>query len=55
MLNLVQTKQYYGGILHYDAMTWEAYKKCWLKTHTTYEYFDSLDHPDYEKAVKGIE
>lgn len=55
LLNLVQTRQYYGGILHYDAMTWESYKKTWLKTHTTQEYFDSLDQPDYDKAVKGIE
>lgn len=55
LLNLFQVRQYYGGVLHYDSMTWKAYQKIWLKSHTTYEYFDSLEHPDYEKAVKGME
>jgi hypothetical protein len=52
LLNLFQTWQYYGGDIHYDAMTRKAYWKIFLRPFPDDTYKQFLDHPDYEKAVK---
>jgi len=51
LLNLFQTWQYYGGNIHYDAMTKKAYWKIFLRPFPDDTYKQFLDHPDYEKAV----
>ena len=55
-LNLFQTRQAQEGIIHYDSMTWEAYKKGFLKLAPTiqpYEIDPYLKHPDYDAARRG--
>jgi len=55
-LNLYQTWQYSNGIIHYDGMTWESYKEIFLKSHPTNKYWEEIERPDYENAIKyGVE
>jgi hypothetical protein len=51
-LNLFQSWQYYRRYLHYDSMTWTSYKEVFFKTHPTFKYWETLDEPDYERALK---
>lgn len=51
-LNLFQSWQFSKGFLHYDSMTYEAYKESFLRSYTTVEYFQKLRIPDYENAKK---
>ena len=53
-LNLFQMRQYHKGFLHWDGMTYEAYKEIFFKDHTSSEFWDALEQPDYEEAKKGI-
>jgi hypothetical protein len=50
-LNIFQTIQYRETIIHYDSMTRRAYIYTFLKMRWPSE--DMLNHPDYEKAMKG--
>jgi hypothetical protein len=52
-LNFFQFNQYRNTILHYDSMTYQAYKHIFLSSSVPKEYLNDLDHPDYDKAVKG--
>lgn len=54
-LNQYQSWQYKKGILHYDGMTFEAYKFIFLKNHTPVEYWDLLRRPDYDSALQNKE
>lgn len=49
-LNAFQTLQYVKGIIHYDAMTWPAYKASFGKLTPPEGYDQLLVAPDYEKA-----
>lgn len=49
-LNIFQSWQYYQHFLHYDSMTWPAYKSIFLKKYTPEEYWGLLDEPDYDRA-----
>jgi hypothetical protein len=54
--NLFQTRQAQEALIHHDAMTWEAYKKIFLKLKPAIYYEDVapyLKHPDYDAARKG--
>jgi hypothetical protein len=42
-------KSYYGAI-HYDAMTWKAYKHSFFQIRSDEEMESLLVHPDYEKS-----
>ena len=53
ILNLFQIRQYDRGQLHWDSMTFKSYKEVFFKDHTTKEFWDYLDIPDYEEAKKG--
>jgi hypothetical protein len=53
-LNFVQTVQYTKGILHYDGMTSEAYRKIFLKFKYPVNYSDYISSPNYNEAKKGI-
>ena len=46
-LNLFQTWQYRSGIMHWDSMTWQAYKAVFLKTDHVKNLPDLIDPPDY--------
>jgi len=52
-LNQYQIKQYDRGHLHWDAMTWEAYKAIFFAENNPFNYERILDFPDYEEAKKG--
>lgn len=52
-ISIFQNYQYQRGLIHHDSMTKEAYWKVFLLTHLTDGYYESLDTPDYEKALKG--
>jgi hypothetical protein len=53
--NLFQTSQYYYGAIHFDSMTKKAYWTSFLHIKPHGKYYDYLETPDYEKAMKGIE
>lgn len=52
-LNAFQTLQYVKGTLHYDAMTWPAYKASFGKLTPPANYEDLLAKPDYETAKRN--
>ncbi len=54
-LNLVYTKQIRTCGLHYDSMTWQAYKCSFLTTKPKCDFYGLLCQPDYELAQKGID
>lgn len=48
-LNMFQTYQYKLSLLHWDSMTFKAYKGIFLKTRFMDGYADMIAEPDYEK------
>jgi hypothetical protein len=52
-LNLFQAEQYWRGIIHWDAMTRDAYWSVFLRGHMPANYADLLSPPDYVKAARG--
>jgi len=52
-LNLIQTQQKRLEIIHWDAMTKEAYWATFLKLDNPKNYQHLYLAPNYEKAVKG--
>ncbi len=52
-LNFFQSWQYSTGLLHYDAMTKDAYLKVFSKTTDTWDYYHALWEPDYLRAYQG--
>ncbi len=53
-LTKIQLHQYYVGLMHWDSMTWPAYKAIFLNTKLPANYNELLNTPDYEKAKKGM-
>jgi hypothetical protein len=49
-----QLHQYSVGLLHWDSMTWPAYRAIFLNTKLPANYEKLLVTPDYEKAKKGM-
>lgn len=52
-LNHTQLRQFHGGILHWDSMTFEAYKAIFADRKLPDNYPSLLKTPDYEAAKKG--
>lgn len=48
------TVQYYYGALHFDSMTKAAYWNSFWKARPGFYYWDLLEQPDSQKAMKGI-
>ncbi len=48
LLGVYHHVQYYYGAIHFDSMTWEAYKYSFGKVHDTQALKKYLDPPDYE-------
>jgi len=44
--------QYLNGSLHYDSMTFKAWRIAFLRIEPQAGYYESLQTPDYEKAMK---
>jgi hypothetical protein len=49
-LGIFHYVQYYYGAIHYDSMTWKAYKHSFLKIRSDKAMESLLVHPDYEKS-----
>ncbi len=54
-LNLYQIEQYRRNLIHYDSMSEEAYWTIFLTVDKPGNYYELMDKPDYESAVKGGE
>lgn len=54
-LNMFQSWQYRLTLVHYDSMTWEAYKSSFMKQHFPQDFKDKLREPDYKNAMLGLE
>ena len=53
MHNMFAISQYKTSLLHWDSMTYKAYRAIFLKTTWPENYTDYIDPPDYEAAKKG--
>jgi len=52
-LNMFQTRQYYYGSIHWDAMSKEAYWDSFLRKKPSADFQKLIDPPDYKKALEG--
>ena len=52
-LNIFQTRQYYIGVIHWDAMNKKAYWDSFFRTKVAPGFYDKVDNPDYQAAMKG--
>jgi len=52
-LNIFQTRQYYIGVIHWDAMNKETYWDSYFRTKVRPGFYDMVENPDYEAAMKG--
>jgi hypothetical protein len=50
IFGIYHSLQYYYGAIHWDSMTWEAYKHSFGKVKGSQELPKYLSEPDYEKA-----
>ena len=55
LLNIFQTMQAKWNTIHYDSMTKEAYFDAFLRLTKNPEREKFLKHPDYDKAIHGID
>lgn len=55
LLNIFQTMQAKWNTIHYDSMTKEAYFDAFLRLTKNPEREKFLKHPDYDKAMQGID
>ena len=54
LLNMYQSVQYARGLIHYDSMTARAWISVFGRWEKPADFEELLDHPDYDKALKGI-
>jgi hypothetical protein len=54
-LSLFQSYQYKKTLIHWDSMSWRAYKGVFLKLKFPADYASWLEPPDYEGAKNGHE
>jgi hypothetical protein len=52
-LNIFQTRQYYIGVIHWDAMNKKTYWDSYFRLKVRPGFYDMVDNPDYEAALKG--
>jgi hypothetical protein len=52
-LNLFQTRQYYAGVIHWDAMNKKTYWDSYFRTKIRPGFYEMVDNPDYKAAMKG--
>ena len=51
--SVFHTIQYYNEVIHYEGMTKKAYFHTLWKTTQPDDYWNYIEAPDYEKAMKG--
>ena len=51
--SIFHTIQYYTGVIHYEGMTKKAYFHNFWRVKMPEDYWDDIDFPDHEKAMKG--
>lgn len=54
LLNIFQTYQYKKGMIHFDAMSQEAYWFNFGRLYTDSYYFELLDPVDYDSLIVGV-
>lgn len=52
-LNIFQTRQYYKGVIHWDAMSKYTYWDSFFRTKVAPNFYDHVEKPDYKAAMKG--
>ena len=52
-LNIFQTRQYYKGVIHWDAMSRKAYWNTYFRTRPAPSMHQHIERPDYSAALKG--
>jgi hypothetical protein len=52
-LNIFQTWQYNKGIIHWDSMSRQTYWAIFCRQGLSPDYYEHLDIPDYQAAMKG--
>jgi hypothetical protein len=52
-LNLFQTRQYYIGVIHWDAMNKKTYWDSYFRLKVRPGFYDDVTNPDYDAAIKG--
>lgn len=52
-LNIFQTRQYYIGVIHWDAMNKKTYWDSYFRVKVRPGFYDMVDNPDYKAALKG--
>lgn len=52
-LNIFQSRQYYFGSIHWEAMTKKAYWDSFLRYQPSERFQELLQYPDTEKAMQG--
>jgi len=52
-LNIFETRQYYIGVIHWDAMNKKAYWDSFFRVKVAPGFYDKVDNPDYQAAMKG--
>lgn len=52
-LNIFETRQYYVGIIHWDAMNKKAYWDSFFRVKVAPGFYNKIDPPDYQAAMKG--
>lgn len=50
----MQLSKYINGAIHWDSMTRLAYFETFEKVHPTYKFYELLEIPDYQNALKGL-
>jgi len=52
-LNIFQTRQYYKGVIHWDAMNKKTYWDSYFRLKVRPGFYDMVENPDYKAALKG--
>jgi len=52
-LNIFQTRQYYKGTIHWDAMNKKTYWDSYFRLKIRPGFYDMVENPDYKAALKG--
>jgi hypothetical protein len=52
-LNIYQTRQYYVGIIHWDSMSKYNYWDTYFRRKVPPNFYNHLEEPDYQAALKG--
>jgi hypothetical protein len=52
-LNIFETRQYYIGVIHWDAMSKSTYWDSFFRLKIAPNFYNHIENPDYDAALKG--